>query len=110
MISHAARGDAAGARRAIAEHGDGVADATLPDGTTALHAAALGGEPACVDVVLDACRDADELLEASAANGLTAAHVAARADLRGGSRPRRGAGSRCRCDDGSQRRIAAPPR
>ena len=48
--------DVDGARAALVDS-EAAADATLPDGTTALHAAAIGGDPACVDLVLNAALD-----------------------------------------------------
>ena len=63
LLRAIAEGDAAGTR-ALLEDGAADADARVPDGTTALHAAALVGCGACAALVLDHSLDASALLEA----------------------------------------------
>ncbi|KAH8075145.1 hypothetical protein JL721_1140 [Aureococcus anophagefferens] len=75
LLRAVAEQDAAATRRLLDDGAD--ADGVVPDGTTALHAAALVGCAACAGLLLDNSRDADALLEAVGASGMTAVHVAA---------------------------------
>ena len=75
LLRAVAEQDAAETRRLLDDGAD--ADGVVPDGTTALHAAALVGCAACAGLLLDNSRDADALLEAVGASGMTAVHVAA---------------------------------
>jgi ankyrin repeat protein len=59
---------------------DYESDAALPDGTTALHAAALSDSIKVAKLLLDSADDARSLIEARGAHGLTALHTAAAAN------------------------------
>jgi len=78
LFRAAASNDAAEVRRLLKD--DYESDAALPDGTTALHAAALSDSIKVAKLLLDSADDARSLIEARGAHGLTALHTAASAN------------------------------
>lgn len=77
LVRAAVEGDVGTARRLLEDY---LSEAPLPDGTTALHAAALANSEAVAKLLLDRADDARAFLESRGAHGLTALHTAASAN------------------------------